>query len=75
MLASSTATGRQLVAQLLEALQALPGVDADMSPQRAPPGASSVPYHDADIDIRIAAKPLTLHVTARKTVYPRDVQS
>jgi hypothetical protein len=62
------------VQQLLEALQALPGVDAAMSPQRAPPSASSGLYRDADIDIRIAAKLLTLHVQVKKTVYPRDVQ-
>jgi hypothetical protein len=70
---ASIAPGSHLVQQLLEALQALPGVDADLS-QLEPAGASSVPRQDADIDIRIAAKALTLHVEARKTIYPRDVQ-
>lgn len=68
-----TATEQHLIQQLLAALQALPDVDADLAP-REPAGVPPARDYDAEIDIRIAAKPLTLLVEAKKAVYPRDVQ-
>lgn len=67
------ATEQQLIQQLLKTLQALPSVHADLA-RREPAGAAHDRGYDAEIDLRIAAKSLTLLVEARKTVYPRDVQ-
>ena len=67
------ATEQQLIQQLVETLQALPSVHADLA-RREPAGQAHDRGYDAEIDIRIAAKSLTLLVEAKKTVYPRDVQ-
>ena len=67
------ATEQQLIQQLVETLQALPNVHADLA-RREPAGQAHDRGYDAEIDIRIAAKSLTLLVEAKKMVYPRDVQ-
>ncbi|WP_295383998.1 hypothetical protein [uncultured Thiodictyon sp.] len=67
------ANERQLVQQLLVVLQTLPGVHANVAPCE-PAGAANDRGYDAEIDLSIAGKSLTLLVETRKTVYPRDVQ-
>ena len=67
------ANERQLVQQLLVVLQTLPGVHASVA-LREPTGAANDRGYDAEIDISIAGKSLTLLVETKKTVYPRDVQ-
>jgi hypothetical protein len=67
------ATEQQLIQQLVETLQALPSVHADLA-RHEPASQAHDRGYDAEIDIRIAAKSLTLLVEAKKTVYPRDVQ-
>jgi hypothetical protein len=60
------------VQQLVDALRALPNVDAAVSSADAP-----LPERDAGYDVRIdahvAGRPVTMLVAAKKTVYPRDV--
>ena len=67
------ANERQLVQQLLVVLQTLPDVHANVA-LREPTGAANDRGYDAEIDISIAGKSLTLLVETKKTVYPRDVQ-
>jgi len=67
------ASEQQLVEKLLDVLQALPDIRADLV-RREPAGAAHDRGYDAEINLRIAAKSLTLLVEAKKTVYPRDVQ-
>ena len=49
---------QQLIQQLLDTLQALPGVHADMG-RHKPAGPAHDHGYDAEIDTRIAAKSLT----------------
>jgi hypothetical protein len=67
------ANERQLVQELLVVLQTLPGVHASVA-LREPTSAANDRGYDAEIDVSIAGKSLTLLVETKKTVYPRDVR-
>lgn len=66
-------TGRRLIEQFLDALQELPDVHAQLKAlENAGPSGDS--GRDAEIDVEIAGKALTLFVEVKKSVYPRDVR-
>lgn len=69
---SVDASERQLVEKLLETLRALPEVTAENADFA--PGGESHRGYDARVDIRVAGKPLTLLIEAKKSLYPRDVR-
>ncbi len=62
----------QLVDQLVEALRALPQVDAQAEP--VADTARSDPGYDVRVDMWVAGRPLTLLIEAKKALYPRDVR-
>ncbi|WP_137390419.1 hypothetical protein [Rhodoligotrophos defluvii] len=68
-------TERQLVDQFLETLRGLPEVRADLE---ASPPAGSAPGpdrgYDAQIDLWVAGKAVTLLIEVKKALYPRDVR-
>jgi hypothetical protein len=66
-------TERQLVGQFLEDIRGLPDVHADLD-VREPQTAGSDRRYDAQIDVRVAGKSVTVLVEAKKTLYPRDVR-
>ena len=61
-----------LIAELLEALRALPDVTADLACQ----GDSGVQaaLNDVSVSMEVAGRPLALLVGIRKALYPRDVR-
>ena len=61
-----------LIAELLEALRALPDVTADLACQ----GDSGVQaaLNDVSVSMQVAGRPLELLVGIRKALYPRDVR-
>ena len=61
-----------LIAELLEALRALPDVTADLVGQRDAGGRAAV--NDVSASIQVAGRPLELLVGVRKALYPRDVR-
>ena len=69
----SPKTERQLMEQLLETLRALPDVHADLG-NREPVALAGKQGHDAQIDLTIAGRSLTLLIEVVKAVYPRDVR-
>ena len=66
-------TERRLVEQFLEALRALPGVDAEQEPCRRD-GLRPDLRLDAQVGLRVAGKPVTLLIEVKKALYPRDVR-
>lgn len=73
MVRETTSTERRLVEQFLEALRALPGVDAEQEPCQwdgLRPGLRL----DAQVGLKVAGKPLTLLIEVKKALYPRDVR-
>ena len=69
---STEATERQLVGEFLEVVRGLPEVHADL--ERREPGSEADRGYDAQVDLRVAGKSVTVLVEARKTLYPRDVR-
>ena len=69
----TTSTERRLVEQFLEALRALPGVDAEVEPYRRD-GLRPGLRFDAQVGLKVAGKPLTLLIEVKKALYPRDVR-
>jgi hypothetical protein len=67
------ATERQLVDQFVEALRSLPEVRANIDLARPASVGPEVGY-DAQVDLWVAGKSVTLLIEARKVVYPRDVR-
>lgn len=69
---SSNVTERQLLEESVNALVELPEVQGHFSQveQTTGPGLR----HDAQVDIRVGGKDVTLLVDVKKTVYPRDVR-
>lgn len=61
-----------LIAQLLEALRALPDVTADLARQSDAGGQAAV--NDVSVSMQIAGHPLALLVGIRKALYPRNVR-
>ncbi len=72
MLESPT-TGGELIEKFLETLRALPEAHASLD-SGEPVASAGDRRHDAQIDLQIAGKSLTLLVEVKKTVYPRDVR-
>ena len=72
MLVSPAAERRQ-VERFVEALRALPEVRAEWEPGH-PRGIRSDRGHDAEVGLRVAGKPVTLLIEAKKALYPRDVR-
>ena len=68
-------TDRQLVEQFLEAIRALPEVraEAELEPVQ-PLGAGPDRRYDAQVDLWVAGKTVTLLIEAKKALYPRDVR-
>ena len=64
----SLTTERSLIEQFLETLRALPEVHAGWQPD----ASESARGYDAQIDLNIAGKSLTLRIEVKKAVYPRD---
>jgi hypothetical protein len=67
------ATERQLVGQFLDVIEGLPEVHADLK-LREPRAAGSDRRYDAQVDLHLAGKSVTVLVEAKKTLYPRDVR-
>ena len=63
---------RQLIEQYLNALRALPDVHPEPPHWEAVLSETDQRY-DAQIEMVVAGKPLTLVIEAKKSVYPRDV--
>lgn len=72
MMPESLKTERQLIEQFLDTLRALPDVRAELD-QREPISLAGESRYDAQINLRIAGKSITLLIEAKKAVYPRDV--
>ena len=61
-----------LIAELLEALRALPDVTADLACQVNAGGQAA--GNDVSVLMQVAGRPLALRVGIRKAIYPRDVR-
>ena len=71
MLDSDVMEGR-LLDGFLEALRELPEVQAEVSGTEQPGGRDQ--GHDAQVDLRVGRKAVTLLIEMKKDVYPRDVR-
>ena len=71
MLGSDVMEG-QLLDGLLEALRGLPDARAEVSGVEQPGGPDR--GHDAQVDLRVGRKAVTLLIEMKKDVYPRDVR-
>lgn len=71
MPSESLTTERPLIEQFLETLRALPEVHASLGGWESDASESGRGY-DAQIDLHIAGKSLTLLIEVKKAVYPRD---
>lgn len=69
----STLTERQLIAHFVDALRALPEVEAELHP-REPVGKHDDRGYDAQVDLHVAGKSFILLLEAKKAVFPRDVR-
>jgi hypothetical protein len=65
-------TERELVGEFLEVIRGLPEVHADL--ELEPRTAGSDRRYDAQVDVHIGGKSVTVLVEAKKTLYPRDVR-
>ena len=66
-------TERQLVGQFLDVVRGLPEVRAELEPRD--PGATGADRrYDAQVDLRVGGKSVTVLIEAKKAVYPRDVR-
>lgn len=63
----------QLIERFLGSLRELPDVSAELNHLEASSPMGDHRY-DAQIDLIVAGKPVTLLIEAKKTVYPRDVR-
>ena len=73
MMLASSLTERQSITRLLDALQKLPEVHANLN-HREHIGSTGDHGHDAQIDLHVAGKSFVLLVEAKKAVYPRDAR-
>ena len=71
MLGSDAIEG-QLLDGLLEALRELPDAQAEVGGVQQPGGRDR--GHDAQVDLRVGRKAVTLLIEMKKDVYPRDVR-
>ena len=71
MIEAETMQGR-LLDQFLQALRALPEVQAELGPPLQSGGRD--PRYDAQVDLWVGGKPTTLMIEVKKTLYPRDVR-
>lgn len=61
-----------MIERLLNSLRELPDVNAELDLERA---ASSADHgYDAQVDLHVASKSITLLIETKKAVYPRDVR-
>ena len=67
------ATERQLVGEFLEVIRGLPEVRADLEPRQEDAAGADRGY-DAQVDLHVAGKSVTVLVEAKKTLFPRDVR-
>jgi hypothetical protein len=65
-------TERMLINQFVDAMRALPSVTADHPRWEIPLPNGLV--RDAEVDLYIAGKRVTLEIEVKKTLYPRDVR-
>ena len=70
---NTEATERQLVGEFLEVVRGLPEVHADLE-VREPQAAGPDRRYDAQVDLHVGGKSVTVLVEAKKTLYPRDVR-
>lgn len=68
----SAGTKRILIEQLLDSLQDLPGVHAQLI--EAAPISERSALADAKVELSVAGKSVTLLIEAKKAAYPRDVR-
>lgn len=68
----STLTDQQLIAHFVDALRALPAVEAELG-HLDPASHKGGRSYDAQVNLHVAGKPFFLLVEAKKTVFPRDV--
>ena len=73
MVSETISIERRLVEHFLEALRALPGVDAEQEPCQRD-GLRPGLRIDAQVGLKVAGKPLTLLIEVKKALYPRDVR-
>jgi hypothetical protein len=69
---NAEATERQLVGEFLEVIRGLPEVHADLEREPRAPGSDR--RYDAQVDLHVAGKTVTVLVEAKKSLYPRDVR-
>lgn len=69
----STLTEQQLIVSFVDALRALPEVEADLDHREFPHKYGDREY-DAQVDLHVADKSFVLLIKARKAVFPRDVR-
>jgi len=72
MVVNTSEVESALIAELLEALRALPDVTADLACQGDSGGQAAV--NDVSVSMQVAGRPLALLVGIRKALYPRDVR-
>jgi hypothetical protein len=66
---------RQLVGEFLEVIRGLPDVHADADLEVRQRGAGGPDRRlDAEIDLRVGGKSVTVLIEAKKTLYPRDAR-
>jgi hypothetical protein len=66
-------TERQLVGQFLDVVRGLPEVRAELEP-RDPGAGGAERRYDAQVDLRVGGKSVTVLIEAKKALYPRDVR-
>ncbi|HVW69461.1 MAG TPA: helix-turn-helix domain-containing protein [Steroidobacteraceae bacterium] len=62
-----------LVTQFLESLREVPGVRPDLRRVESKPGEDA-PGCDAQVNLHVGGRSLTLRVEVKKSIYPRDVR-
>lgn len=72
-MAFEESTEYQLMQQLLEALRAIPEVQAALDEEASIRRVADRGY-DARVDVRVSGRRLTLLIEAKKSLYPRDVR-
>jgi hypothetical protein len=63
---------RELIDRFIESVRALPDVHAKLS--KRPARVAGKREYDAEVDLRVAGKPVQVLIEAKKAVYPRDAR-
>lgn len=72
-MSTSPSSDQQLIRSLLEALQSLPALQAELRSLQSPPTATGY-RPDAEISLQVAGQHFTLRVETKRELFPRDVR-